>query len=373
MRVLHVNINYLTTALHQNMIRILEKKGVDNTVFAPTYNPKIAVIKTDENVIVSDCYKHRDRISYFYKQKKIYRKLEKSVDMSSFDIVHAYTLFSDGNIAYKLHKKYGISYVVAIRDTDVNDFMKYRPYLIPLGISIMKSASCVLFLSETYCQDVLSKISNDTDKKEIMKKSRVIPNGIDDFWIDNINVSCDFDKKNEMIDKKIIRIVCVGKIIKRKNIPMIQNAISKMNMNGWNIRLDVIGKAENKNLLRRIENHPFTTYYNAVPKEKLILYYRQADIFALLSKTETFGLVYAEAMSQGLPVIYTKGQGFDGQFEEGVVGYHADCKSTDEVINNIEKICSNYKLIGRNCLEHTMIFNWDIICDRYINIYRSII
>ena len=44
----------------------------------------------------------------------------------------------------------------------------------------------------------------------------------------------------------------------------------------------------------------------------------------MTSLGESFGLTYAEAMSQGVPVIYSKGQGFDGQFKEGVVGYHVD-------------------------------------------------
>ena len=39
------------------------------------------------------------------------------------------------------------------------------------------------------------------------------------------------------------------------------------------------------------------------------------------SRYETFGLVYGEAMSQGLPIIYSKGQGVDGYFKEGTVGY----------------------------------------------------
>ncbi|MBF1138813.1 MAG: glycosyltransferase, partial [[Eubacterium] sulci] len=37
---------------------------------------------------------------------------------------------------------------------------------------------------------------------------------------------------------------------------------------------------------------------------ELIEEYRKADIFALLSKTESFGIVYAEAISQGLPILY---------------------------------------------------------------------
>lgn len=56
------------------------------------------------------------------------------------------------------------------------------------------------------------------------------------------------------------------------------------------------------------------------------------------SFTESFGLVYAEAMSQGLPVIYSKGQGFDGQFAEGVVGYHVDAHDPEELCENIIKM-----------------------------------
>ena len=55
----------------------------------------------------------------------------------------------------------------------------------------------------------------------------------------------------------------------------------------------------------------------------------------MLSIMETFGLVYAEAMSQGLPIIYTKGQGFDEQFDEGKVGYHADCFNIEEIVKRI--------------------------------------
>ena len=40
--------------------------------------------------------------------------------------------------------------------------------------------------------------------------------------------------------------------------------------------------------------------------------------FCLPSHAETFGLVYVEAMSQGLPIIY-EGQGFDKQFQDGEV------------------------------------------------------
>lgn len=38
--VLHININYLTTALHQTMVEHLDAQGIMSTVFVPTYDKK---------------------------------------------------------------------------------------------------------------------------------------------------------------------------------------------------------------------------------------------------------------------------------------------------------------------------------------------
>ena len=50
---------------------------------------------------------------------------------------------------------------------------------------------------------------------------------------------------------------------------------------------------------------------------------------------ETFGLVYVEAMSQGLPIIYTKGQGIDGYFEDGKVGYPVNTKDSNDIVKKL--------------------------------------
>ena len=122
MNILHINTNYLSNALHQNMINTMEKKGVSNTVFVPTYTDSPRVITPADNVIVSGCFNKWDRVNYYSKQKKIINSVKSSVNVKDFDIVHAYTVFTDGNVAYKLYKEYGIPYVVAVRNTDINTF-----------------------------------------------------------------------------------------------------------------------------------------------------------------------------------------------------------------------------------------------------------
>jgi len=79
--------------------------------------------------------------------------------------------------------------------------------------------------------------------------------------------------------------------------------------------------------------------------------------------------VYAEAMSQGLPIIYTRGQGFDGQFKEGEVGYSVQYNSAEEISDRVKDILNNYETISKNCIEKVDKFDWDKIAKEYLSIY----
>ena len=63
------------------------------------------------------------------------------------DVIHPHTVFSGGYVARLLKKTYGIPYIVAVRNTDVNVFFKYMFHLRRIGVRVMQDASCVVFLS----------------------------------------------------------------------------------------------------------------------------------------------------------------------------------------------------------------------------------
>ena len=366
-RILHINCNYIGTTLHQLMIENLDALGYSNQVFVPTYDKKLAVIDTNENVCVSECFRKWDRLIFEYKQKKIIKGLETNISAADFDLIHAYTLFTDGNCARKLSRKYGIPYVVAVRNTDVNNFFRWMPHLRRRGVQIMRDASAVFFLSEAYRKQVFEKYIPKKYWTEIEKKTHIIPNGIDAFWLEN---SPTIDKKLDVND---IKLVYAGRIDKNKNIPTTQKAMEILREQGYGVTLSVVGKIQDKNEFQIIEKDRYTTYYPAMPKEKLIDVYRDSDIFVMPSFTESFGLVYAEAMSQGLPVVYSRGQGFDNQFPEGVVGYHVDAIDPKSVAEGIEKVINSFAAIKERTVNSAAKFNWDDISKRYVEIYRNII
>ena len=366
MKVLHVNCNYLGTALHQCMVEHLDLLGVENTVFAPTYSPENTVITPNKNVIVSKCFRKWDRVFFFLKQKKIQKALECAVPVGEFDLLHAYTLFTDGNCAYKMHKKYNVDYVVAIRNTDVNDFFKWRAHLIKRGIRIMRNAKAIFFLSESYKRQVLEKYVPAKYRSEIEQKSHIMPNGIDDFWLQNLQMNAGREAHAPL------RLVYIGRIDANKNIATAQAAMKILAEKDCETQLTVVGKVVDRKVLERVSSDVNTTYIPPRNKESLIDIYRDNDIFVMPSFTESFGLVYAEAISQGLPVVYSAGQGFDKQFTEGEVGYHADAQSAESVAGSILKIAQNYRTITENLPGKAQRYSWDSICKEYCNIYASV-
>lgn len=372
MRVLHINCNYLGTALHQLMIQHLDDLGINNQVYVPTYDVNKSVIVPNGNVCVSECFKKFDRVFFDYKQKKIIDDIQLKLDIRSFDCIHAYTLFTDGNCAYELSKKYHKPFVVAIRNTDVNTFFKYVPWLRSRGIDIMKNAAAVFFLSSTYKELVLEKYIPSWFRDEFLNKSFVIPNGIDDFWHSNIVTKVDYSKIMR-INKREINIIYAGRIDKNKNITTTQKAIALLNANGYKINLTIVGKVDDNDEFEKILKDINTKYIKPQPKEKLIELYRHHDIFVMPSFHETFGLVYAEAISQGLPVVFSKGQGFDGQFSEGTVGFSVNSNDFKDLAKKIELISSNFECISTRLPRCCNRFMWKTITQEYKKIYCSIL
>ena len=371
MRVLHINCNYMTTVLHQTMVEHLDKTGVDSHVFAPVYDAGMAVIKPNANVTVSECFCKWDRIHFGYKQRKILAGLERDIDVSGFDCLHAYTLFTDGNCAMRLSEKYHIPYVVAVRSTDLNSFFRYKPWLRSRGIRIMEKAAAVFFLSERYMEEMITKYVPQSKRECIRQKSQVVPNGIDDFWLAHTPPAHTEEKIAKIRDKKP-DIIIAGRINRNKNQLTLMHAVEKLNESGYDTKLLVVGNVEDDTVVQRLQNSKFVTLLPACPKEQLISLYRQSDLFVMPSFEETFGLVYAEAMSQGLPVLYTKGQGFDGQFPEGVVGYSVDPHSAEDIAEKVIAVCNVYEDICANGPEVAKGFNWDDIANRYKVIYEQI-
>ena len=371
-KVLHLCSAYVQNNLYSELIDALDKTGISQDVYIPVKRKKDEnknILKNINNTtfIYSKIFNDFDRFLYFRKINKLVVDIKTKLDIDSIDIIHAHTLFSMGGIALKLKREKNIDYIVAVRSTDVNLFFKYLFYLRGIGIQILSKSKKVIFLSPAYREYVLEKIVPYYLRESIKKKSVVVPNGINPFFLENKYSRCG------LRDKHNIKLIYVGSFLRRKNIGISVRVVKILKSLGYDVKLFIVGGNEKDDYRAgklAKENEGIVEIYNHIKeKEKLLDMYKKADIFIMPSRNETFGLVYIEAMSQGLPVIYSKGQGIDGYFEDGEVGYPVKSNDADDIVNKIEMIISNYSKISKNCYELAEKFSWENIARTYYNIY----
>ena len=370
MKVLHINSYYIASAFYKNLYDEQVREGFDIDVYVPA--PK----SFDSSGRVFGAYtkihwvfNKADRAFFHIKQNKIISDIKKTYDIGKYELVHAHSLFTNGYAAMKLNQEFKIPYCVALRNTDLNVFFKRMIHLRKTGIRILENASRIIFLSSAYQNEVIEKMIPERLREKMYAKSVVIPNGIDPFWFENIGSPKTIEGKKE------IRLLYVGEIGKNKNVQTTLRAMNQLNKrkSSLSYTLTAVGKMKDKKLLAQLTTNYHFRYIDPQKKEELIHIYRDHDIFVMPSIHETFGLVYAEAMSQGLPVIYTRGQGFDGQFDDGEVGYAVDCSDEREIANRVNDCIENYCLISTRCIRGVEKFKWSGLANSYSMLYDEML
>ncbi|MGG7142777.1 glycosyltransferase family 4 protein [Clostridium nigeriense] len=375
MKVLQICSFYAINDLYKNLFEELKSIAIDSDIYIPC-RPKNIPENVEKNEFYSGVYKNGDRIYekvinvlnqylFYKKNNDIYEDLKKKVKIDKYNIIHSHSLFENGYLAYKAKKEYGIEYIVAIRNTDVNGYFKKAKHLRKIGIEIMKNAKKVIFISPSYREFVINNFIKESDKEVIINKSEVIPNGIDNFWIDNILIH-----GRSLVNKEEIHLIQACRIDKNKNVSTSIEIAKKLREEGINSFIKIIGDGEEKKALQeKYSELTYVSFEKKSSKDELKKYYDNSDILIMPSKNETFGLVYPEAMSRGVPIIYTRGQGFDKYFDDGEVGYPIIYNSVEEGVRSIKDILDNYDNISSKCIKNSELFSWKKISKEYKRIY----
>jgi glycosyltransferase involved in cell wall biosynthesis len=203
--------------------------------------------------------------------------------------------------------------------------------------------------------------------KNILGKYKIISNGVDKFWLDNIYTT------NKKVSRNKFTVLTVASLEVNKNIISVCKAVSTLNKKGCSVAHYIVGALVDSSILSEIDSMPCSKYLGVKDRQDLMMLYRDVDVFVMVSHKETFGLVYVEAMSQGLPIVYTKGQGFDGQFDEGTAGYHASADSVAEIEDAILRVIDDYARISENVSVLCRKYDWSIIAGTYKHLYTDII
>jgi len=85
-------------------------------------------------------------------------------------------------------------------------------------------------------------------------------------------------------------------------------------------------------------------FISGLTREQLVAAYRHADIFALPSSGEGFGLVFLEAMAMGKPVVGGNHGGIPDIIQEGVTGFLVPHGDVGQLANRLERLLTNASL-----------------------------
>jgi glycosyltransferase involved in cell wall biosynthesis len=238
------------------------------------------------------------------------------------------------------------------------------PHLRPLGRRILAGAKRVVFLSRAYREGALKPYLSAAEAAAVDEKAVVLPNGIGDVFHANRG-------EPKARPHAPVRFLFVGQLVPRKNVASAIEAVRRVRSAHEGATLTVVGEAVNKRELSLVEACPFAAHRPPVAQRALIDIYRSHDIFIVPSKTETFGLVYPEAMSQGMPVLYTRGQGFDGQYAPGEVGYPVPANDPAAIARAAEALLADFSAASARAVAASARYDWSAIARAYAALYEE--
>lgn len=302
------------------------------------------------------------------KIKMVEKLICRTIDPSSFSIVHAHYLYSDGAVALRLKKRFGIPFISAIRNTDLNAFMRFRPDLSMIAHGVLRQASALVCLTTTYREAVLARLPKSL-AAEIRHKFFVIPSGVPASWLESPPSTI---RKNG----SELKVFYVGNFNKNKNVTSLIKAVEIIRATRLATLTLVGGGGDGVREIEAILRNPrysFVTRLGPIyDPVRLRDIYREHDIFAMPSFLETFGVVYLEALSQGVPIVHTNGQGVDGLFQPGTVSESVDAKNPSSIANGITKAANRRQAVHALCVQEATRFSWDNLAKKYEHIYSKI-
>ena len=227
------------------------------------------------------------------------------------DIIHSHFVFPDLIIASSINI-YNKPLVVTVRQGDFNNAKKsaLNKYLFK---KYLRKAAVIVALTPTIADKLKSYVIDSS-------KIKVIPNFIDSNFFEH-----PFLQSKSKEGK--IGVICVANLIKRKNVDWLIRIHSNL---PDLFNLTIVGSGTEYSMLKSIASAS-VIFTGKLARDDVISYLDANDLFILPSDKETFGLVFVEALSRGLPTIGKVGTGLDG-FDSSALYFVNDEVELEELI-----------------------------------------
>jgi glycosyltransferase involved in cell wall biosynthesis len=271
-------------------------------------------------------------LTHRFQLERVNRKIrnigrEGMIDFNNIELVHAHKLTFDGYVGYLVSEAIGVPLFVTLRQTDFW-VLKSRPDLRRYYKRTVIKAEKIFYLVPIMLPLLRQRFGDRFYKEHIEKKLVFLPNIID------INAKPAHHSEPDAPLVTILRMTRHS--VQRKNLKKLLKALGELK--DYDFKLKIVGDGDYlptvKSWVVKFGLNDKVFFTGHIPNEEINEHYADAKAFVMPSFSESFGLVYAESLLNGTPILYSKGViGFHGVFKN--VGSGVNPFSTDSIKKGI--------------------------------------
>ena len=210
----------------------------------------------------------------------------------------------------------------------------YRPF----ERAILKRSKCIIATSPPY-------LESSEPLKDFQDKCRVVPLGLDPENLAGIG------QEIERSQSTPLRVLAIGRLTYYKGFEYLIRAVAGLE----GVELHLVGTGELDRPLRKLVSEfrvdDRVIFHGKLTDDELAAQFHACDCLCLpsIERTEAFGMVLLEAMSQGKAAIVSRvaGSGMTWVVEEDVTGVHVPAESARELALALNQLRDNRGKISR--------------------------
>ena len=256
---------------------------------------------------------------------------------AGIDLIHAHQALPDGAAAQRLARELGVPYLVTVHGRDVYHHLRQPGRIAAVARHTLASADAVMAVSHAVARQLADVVPRE--------RLHVVPNGVSA----RPSTATAHQRWGEYARPHQI-ILSVGYLIERKGHATVLAALARARsqVRPWYV---IVGEGpERARLQARAADLGVADqvrFLGRLPHDDVLGLMARADLFVLPSWDEAFGLVYAEAMAQGTPVVGCQGEGLEDFVTDGETGYLVPARDPDALAGVIVRVLSDSATAAR--------------------------
>lgn len=287
----------------------------------------------------------------------------------SFDVLHCHGVYPPGYVGMLFQRLTAVPLVITPHGGDIQGDESGCIVNQRITTRIQRTFAAALRVT-AISSDMKRRILNLGAQTE---RVRVIPNGVD---LDQFRPHAEYAVRT---GRKRPYLFYIGSLIKRKGVDILLQAIADLKEDFPEILLKIAGDGKESNCLKKLVDElglgDHVEFLGIVRDERKRELLQHAVMLICPSRAEPFGIVNAEALASGIPVIATAVGGIPDIVKDGKNGFLVKPEDAHALAEKISSLLVNDELryqMAASALCSASEFDWSRATEQYRQVYMEI-